>query len=236
MHPDQLRHVFDQQAPGYDRQWAKLAPLRDALHLLTTSLFAALPADARVLCVGAGTGVELAHLAHAFPQWQFTAVDPSGAMLEQCRLRAEDEGILQRCRFHEGYVDDLPETSLHDAATSFLVSQFIVEREARIGFFRDIARRLHPGGLLATSDLASDTTSIAFEALVQVWMRLMASADVGPEAQQRMREAWKKDVAILPPAEVAGLVEAGGFDAPVQFHQAGLIHAWFARRSGHAVD
>ena len=236
MQRDQLKSVFDQQAAGYDRQWSRLAPIRDALHLLTTAVFAALPKNARVLCVGAGTGAELAHLAHAFPHWQFTAVDPSGAMLEHCRIRAEADGFLQRCRFHEGFVDSLPDMPMHDAATSFLVSQFIVEREARIGFFREIARRLVPGGLLATSDLASDTTSTAFEALLQVWMRLMASADVGPEARQRMREAWKRDVAILAPAEVAGLIEAGGFAAPVQFHQAGLIHAWFAHRADPAKD
>jgi tRNA (cmo5U34)-methyltransferase len=120
---------------------------------------------------------------------------------------------------------------MHDAATSFLVSQFLVERDARVAYFRAIACRLRPGGILASSDLASDTTSAAFESLVQAWMAMMAGAGIPPEGLQRMREAWKKDVAILPPSEVADIIAAAGFDAPVQFFQAGLIHAWFCSRT-----
>jgi hypothetical protein len=29
---------------------------------------------------------------------------------------------------------------------------------------------------------------------------------------------------------VAAIIEAGGFETPVQFFQAGLIHAWHAKR------
>jgi tRNA (cmo5U34)-methyltransferase len=231
MRDDELKTAFDQQASGYDKQWEKLAPIREALHFLVHSVFAAVPEDARVLCVGVGTGAELAHLARKFPRWIFTAVEPSGAMLAICRQRAEQEGFLSRCRFHEGYVDALPGAGTHHAATSFLVSQFILERAARANYFRSIARRLHPGGILASADLASGVTPKAHELLVQAWMNMMAAADVPAEALVKMREAWKKDVAILPPAEIASIIESAGFESPVQFHQAGLIHAWFARRA-----
>jgi len=75
MNPGDLVSLFDQQAAGYDRQWVKTAPIRDCLYLLLEPLFAGLPADARVLCVGVGTGMEMAHLAR----------EPSGAMLDACR-------------------------------------------------------------------------------------------------------------------------------------------------------
>jgi tRNA (cmo5U34)-methyltransferase len=236
MRSDELRTAFDQQAPRYDKQWAKLAPIRDGLHFLLESVFAELPVDARVLCVGVGTGAELAHLARKFPRWSFTAVEPSGAMLDVCRQRAATEGIASRCYFHEGYVDSLPSMDMHDAATCFLVSQFVLEREARSGFFRSIASKLHPGGLLASSDLASEVGSDADKSLVHAWMNMMAAADISPEARARTLAAWESDVAILPPAEVASIIESGGFEAPVQFFQAGLIHAWISRRApGNAV-
>lgn len=93
MRNDELIAAFNQQASGYDRQWAKLAPIRDGLHFLLESVFAELPVDASVLCVGAGTGSELIHLAKKFPGWKFTVVEPSGAMLDVCRYRAEFQFI-----------------------------------------------------------------------------------------------------------------------------------------------
>jgi tRNA (cmo5U34)-methyltransferase len=231
MRSDELKATFDQQAPGYDKQWAKLSPMRDGLHFLLESVFAGLRAEARILCVGAGTGAELAHLARKFPRWTFTAVEPSGAMLDVCRRLAESEGFAPRCHFHEGYVDSLPANDLHDAATCLLVSQFIVEREARSRFFRTIGDRLPPGGILVSSDLASEVGSEDFESLLQVWNSMMLAAGVPPEGLERMRAAWARDVAILPPLAVASIIKSGGFEQPVQFFQSALIHAWFCRRA-----
>jgi len=82
--------AFDKaHAAGYDQRFAKLAPMKEALHLLLRLLFSEFPAEARILCVGAGTGAELLYLAQAFPQWRFTAVDPSAPMLDICRQRAQ---------------------------------------------------------------------------------------------------------------------------------------------------
>lgn len=230
MQKEELKAVFDQQAAGYDKQWARMAPIRDGLHFLLESVFADLPEDARILCVGVGTGAELAYLAQKFPGWRFTAVDPSGAMLEVCRQRAEAEGYLSRCYFHEGYLDSLPTEGMHDGATCFLVSQFILAQEDRAEFFRAIAKRLKLGGVLASSDLASDIESSAYDALLPVWLNVMTPG-VAPERLERMRAAYAKDVAVLAPKFVESIIESAGFEPPVQFFQAGLIHAWFSRRA-----
>lgn len=230
MRNEELKALFDQQAAHYDKQWAGMAPIRDALYLLLDACFAGLPENARILCVGVGTGAELAHLAERFPGWRFTAVDPSGAMLDRCRQRAEQGGYLARCRFHEGYLDTLPDEPGHDGATCFLVSQFLLEPHVRRAFFHEIARRLEPGGILANADLASDIESPAYEALLRHWLTLMSSAGVPPDMLERARAAYARDVAIVPAQEVAGLIEAAGFKAPVQFFQAGLMHGWFCER------
>jgi tRNA (cmo5U34)-methyltransferase len=47
--------VFDKErASTYDERAAKLAPLRDTLHLLTRAILSELPANAQILCVGVG--------------------------------------------------------------------------------------------------------------------------------------------------------------------------------------
>lgn len=231
MHQDEIKALFDKQAATYDTQWAKTSPIRNCLHLLLGSLFAELSADAKILCIGVGTGDELLYLASQNPGWQFTAVEPSGPMLDVCRQRAEKEGVASRCHFHEGYLSSLPNSDSHDAATCFLVSQFILDESERTKFFMEIAARLKPSGLLASADLASDVESAEYEVLLHAWMNMMSASDIAPEAIERMRKAYANDVGVLAPAKIGSIIESGGFELPVQFFQAGLIHAWLSKRA-----
>lgn len=230
MRSDELTAIFDQQASSYDERWIKTAPIRDALYFLLEAVFADLPANARILCIGAGTGEEIDWFAKRFPHWTFVAVEPSGAMLEVFRGKAQMGGYASRCRFHDGYLDSLPEQDAFDAATCFLVSQFILDPEARTEFFRAIAARLRRGAILASSDLSSDVHSSEYDALLDVWLKMMLAAGIPASGLEQMRAAYARDVAVLPPARIASIIEAGGFDEPVMFHQAGLIRAWFCRR------
>lgn len=220
-----------EHAAAYDQRFARLAPIRDALHLLISAVLADLPAEARILCVGAGTGHELIYLALKFPHWRFTVVEPSAPMLEICRRKAGECGIAPRCIFHEGYLDSLPPSEAFDAATSLLVSQFILAPEARAGFFRAIAERLRPGGYLTSADLAFDTTSATYQSLLDVWLRLMRETGSAPEQLEKLRVAYGRDVALLPLPQVSDLIASGGFETPVLFLQTGLIHAWYAQRT-----
>jgi tRNA (cmo5U34)-methyltransferase len=231
MERERLQEVFDQKcASGYDQQWSRIAPLRETLHLLIGAVLSELKADARLLCVGAGTGPELIDLAERFPGWRFVAIEPSAPMLAVCRRKAEERGIAARCEFHEGYLESLPLMEAFDAATSLLVSQFILDRNVRSGFFRGIADRLRPGGILVNADLSSDASPVAYERLLHVWFRMMRAGELTPEAIEKMRAAYDRDVALLPPEVVAEIISAGGFKAPIQFLQTGLIRAWYARR------
>ena len=215
-----------------------MAPINDALHLLTSTVLSELPAKANILCVGAGTGAEILYLAQKFPEWHFTAVEPSTAMLDVFQGRAEEHGITSRCVFHAGYLDSLPSNRSFDAATAFLVSQFILDRHVRSQFFRSIAERLGPAGVLVSSDLAGDLAAPECRDLLGVWFRVMTSSGAlpSPEAIERMHEAYRRDVAVLPPQDVRDIIALAGFDSPVLFFQAAMIHAWYAKRSPIQAD
>lgn len=220
------------QAAVYDQQYAKMAPLRDALHLLMEAILCDLPPNARILCVGAGTGAEIIRLAQRFPGWHFMAVDPSGPMLNICRQRIEELGFSSRCAFHEGYLDSLPgaEASF-DAATSILVSHFILSEDERQALFRGVSDRLRPGGLLVNADLAGDLSIPSYDSLLEVWMRVMSAAEITAEKREAIRAAYGKAVAFLAPDKQASLIQSAGFEPPVQFLQTGLIHAWYASKA-----
>jgi len=231
MQKEEITAIFDRQAASYDQQWRKTSPINSALHLLTDAVLSELAPTAHILCVGAGTGTEILHMAQSFPGWRFTAVEPSVPMLEVFRRKAQDHGILSRCTFHAGYLDSLPPGDSFDAATAFLVSQFILDRELRTAFFQSIAHRLRPGGLLVSSDLAGDMTTPDCQKLLETWFKLMNRSGIPDDGIRKMREAYTRDVAVLPPDSVRTMIEHGGFESPVLFFQAGMIQAWYAKRS-----
>jgi len=222
---------FDQQnAASYDDRWAPLAPLRDSLHLQIAMVFRDLPAASHVLCVGAGTGAEVLALARFYPNWRFTVVEPSAPMLDVCRSKSADAGIADRCTFHRGFVNDLPPSEPFDAATTLLVSHFITNRTQRTAFFQEIASRLRSGGLLVTADLTTAPASRQ-EALFASWQQLLRHAGATAEQIDALRETYRREVALLPEAELEALLIDAGFIQPVRFSQSLLIHAWFARRA-----
>jgi tRNA (cmo5U34)-methyltransferase len=224
--------VFDQErASKHDKQFAKLAPMRDGLDLSICMVLSELPDDARILCVGVGTGTELIYLAQHFPQWQFTAVEPATPMLDICRQKAEAYGIASRCTFHEGYLDSLPVSDAFDAATCIWVSHFITQSEERHNFFRQIGARLRPNGYLVSSDLVSDTATLTYQSLLAVTRRMFQYAEMPTKEIEKIIGAYGQDVAILPNQEVESIIAASGFDTPVLFFQTFLIHAWYAKRS-----
>lgn len=224
--------VFDEQrASTYDERAAKIAPLRDTLHLLTRLILSELPTDARILCVGVGTGLELIYLAREFPQWRFTAVDPASAMLDVCRQKAEACGVASRCTWHEGYLDSLPVSEPFHAATCLLVSHFFMQQKERRDFFGQIASRLCSQGYLVNADLASDMSSVPYQNLCEIWTRLLEYAGYPDEDVKEFLAAHDRDVAVLPPNEVSSIIASSDFDEPTLFLQTLFIHAWYARRT-----
>jgi len=232
MKNQQTTLVFDQEfASSYDRRFVKLAPMHNALHLLIRMVLSEVPNDARVLCVGVGTGSELIDFAQTFPQWKFTAVEPAAPMLDICRQKAEEYGIASRCTFHEGYLDSLPASDPFHAATCLLVSHFFIQQEERRNFFRQIAARLLPDGYLVSSDLASDMSSSAYQSLLEVWVRMLINPEMPAEEIEKFLTSYGRDVALLPPQEVEAIIASSGFDTPVLFFQTLLIHAWYTKRT-----
>lgn len=220
----------EKQAASYDDRFAKASAMRDAMHLVTRLALGELRDDARVLCVGAGTGLEIGYLAAAFPRWRFMAVEPAPAMLAQCRKRADAEGFADRCEFHEGFLDSLSIGDPYDGATCLLVSHFL-QRPERKEFFIEIARRLKPGATLVNADLASGVGTPGHKRAMAVWRRMWLLCDTPVEQVDNMLTEFEKKVPLLPPDDVVELVCAAGFDAPTPILQTLLIHGWSFTRS-----
>ncbi|GAA0354972.1 class I SAM-dependent methyltransferase [Bowmanella denitrificans] len=213
-------------AARYDSSRAHMQPLKDALHWQMQALFASLPEDAHLLCVGAGTGEELLYLARAFPGWHFTLVDPAAAMLARCQQKAQQQGIAQRCTFFSGYLHDMPDTTPFDAATSILVSHFILAAAERLAYYQHIARRLKPGAIMINADLCWDLQADSFKDICLQWQALHQQAGLHTDTSY-----LGKQVAVASPQQMQALLTAAGFANCIPFYQAMLICGWYSRKS-----
>lgn len=121
--------------PGYDASHAMAAVLlRDRIG-----------ERGRILVIGAGGGVELSVFASECTGWSFVGVDPSSQMLEQARRKVEAIGASTRVSLVQGQIEDAPRERF-DAATAFLVLNFIPDDGRRLDALREIHSRLVPGG------------------------------------------------------------------------------------------
>lgn len=122
---------YDRYRPGYP----------DALFDEIASRLS-VPADARVVDLGAGTGI--ATFAMARRGWRVTAVEPGTAMLDQLRNRAASAGLAVEAVEASAESTGLPDAAFHLATAAQAFHWFDKPRAVA-----EMARIVRPGGGVA---------------------------------------------------------------------------------------
>ena len=208
------------QAAAYAEGPPRKVPGFASLHKMTSQLLAErVPADGRVLVLGAGGGLELKALADDHAGWTFDGVDPSADMLRTAEVIAESH--LDRIRLHEGYIQDAPDGPF-DAATCILTFHFI-PLEQRLETLRQIRRRLQPGAPFVLAHISF--TQIEPER--SMWIARHVAFGGTPASREAVHAISTRLNILAPEAEEAMLREAGFTD--VSLFYAGLsFRGWVA--------
>ena len=161
--------IYDEHvADTYDKdEWGLLTGVRNlALAQIKAS---ALPADATIVDLGAGTGLTLAALTDRFPQSRMVAIDLSARMLEVAQKRLQ----------LEAHVDDVHNIGQHVAPASvdLALAHFLTTFVDRPRLFRATAATLRPDGLLSVVA----TTGEAFGAIRRNVDRLLGQGGLTKE-------------------------------------------------------
>ena len=220
----------EEMSQTYDEKNSRLSAISDNMHFLIRLVLEDLPASARILCVGVGTGAEILSLSSQYPTWSFVGVDPSAAMLGVCRKRLENAGVMDRCQLIHGYVEDAPAEAEFDAVLSVLVGHF-VKREDRIQFYQNMTQRLKTGGYLINTEISFDLDSAAFPAMLENWARIQTRMGATPESLQKLPIVLRETLCVIAPTETETLLKAGGISVPVQFFQAFMIAGWYGKKA-----
>lgn len=226
--PNTPQHDFTAGAGDYERRIRTLVPGYDTLHELSAAVLRAqLPDAARVLCVGAGTGEEIARLASAGPQWQVVGCDPSPDMLVQASARLARDGVLDRVALTEGEVGSVPPAPLFDAATLILVLHFLKDDAARAALLGAIAARLKSGAPLLLASLYRDGDAAA---VLDAWTALQVLCGLPREAVEARMAPRLAEARPVGDAELEAALAGAGFGPPTRYFQGLMMAAWVAWR------
>jgi tRNA (cmo5U34)-methyltransferase len=226
--PNTPQHDFTAGAGDYERRIRTLVPGYDTLHELSAAVLRAqLPHAARVLCIGAGTGEEIARLASAGPHWHLTGVDPSADMLAQARARLQQAGVLDRVELVAGHAETLPASSPYDAGTLILVLHFLKDDAARAALLGAIAARLKPGAPLLLASLYREGNAAA---VLDAWKALQVLGGLPHAAVEERMAPRLAEARPVGDAELAGLLADAGFGPPTRYFQGLMMAAWVAWR------
>lgn len=204
----------------------RFVPGLEGLHRMTGILLAeAAPADARVLVLGAGGGLELKALAQAQPDWTFVGVDPAGEMLRLAEgTLGEDAG---RAELVEGYIDDAPEGPF-DAAVCLLTLHFLdaAERERTVA---QIHRRLKPGAPFVAAHSSFPQGADARPVWLDRYAAFAIASGVDPAQALGGKAAVAASLTLLDPAEDEAVLRRGGFSEVQMFYAAFTWRGWVAQ-------
>lgn len=203
----------------------RFVPAYAELHRMTAILLGErAPADASVLVLGAGGGMELKALAEAHVRWRFEGVDPASEMLKLAERTLGS--LLPRVELREGYIEDASEGPF-DAAACLLTLHFLA-REERVRTAAEIRRRLKPGApfVAAHSSFPQD------EGSRPQWLSRYAAYAVAAGADPEMAEKARAGVAahldLLTPEDDEAVLREAGFSGVAMFYAAFTWRGWVA--------
>lgn len=195
------------------------------LHRMTAILLGErAPADARVLVLGAGGGMELKALAEAHGGWRFEGVDPAGEMLKLAERTLG--GLAPRVDLREGYIEDASEGPF-DAAACLLTLHFLA-REERVRTAAEIRRRLAPGAPFVAAHSSFPQDETARPQWLSRYAAYAVAAGADPEMAEKARAGVAAHLDLLTPEEDEAVLREAGFSGVAMFYAAFTWRGWVA--------
>ncbi|WP_283178567.1 class I SAM-dependent methyltransferase [Gemmobacter sp. 24YEA27] len=214
--------------PGLTRSYAETTPGRvpgfHDLHRMALILLSqSAPAEARMLILGAGGGLELLAFARARPRWSFLGLDPSEPMLTEAAALLGP--LAAQVDLQQGVITDAP-PGPYDGATCLLVLHFL-DRSARLATLTALRQRLRPGAALIIAHHSHP------EGEAEDWLTrsaLFAQGDAADPAQAAASaRVMAERLTLLTQAEEEALLCEAGFTAPALFYAGLSFRGWVAR-------
>jgi tRNA (cmo5U34)-methyltransferase len=220
---DEVKQQFDQVAKEYDEQRKQLIPCFHDFYGVATNWVKLSEPQAKVLDLGAGTGLFSAYILQKYPDADLTLVDMSEEMLKLAQQRFKSEAKVRivaadytAYRFEERY----------DAVISSLSIHHLTHKDKRRLFHR-VHGLLKDGGVFVNADQAAGFTPTMDGRYKQDWERAVGQSGLQPEAIAAAIERRKLDNNASVQQQLAWLQEAGfaEMDCVYKYNEFGVFYA-----------
>jgi tRNA (cmo5U34)-methyltransferase len=201
----------------------RIVPGYDAMQRMTTLLLAErVQANARILVLGAGGGLELKAFAQANPRWTFDGVDPAAEML---KLAERVLGPLaSRARLHRGYIVDAPNGPF-DAATCLLTLHYLTDEERR-RTVAEVHRRLKPGAPFVVAHFSIPQGEGERALWLSRYAAFVVASGIEPDKAANARAAIDTQLTILTPEQDEAILREAGFSNISLFYAGFTFRGW----------
>lgn len=197
------------QVPGYD------ALLRMATILLAEYV----PAQGRILVLGAGGGLEIREMAASHAGWHFDGVDPSQDLLTVASKTTSEYD--DRVSLYPGYIDTAPQGP-YDGATCILTMHF-VPLSQRVETLRSVRQRLRPGAPFVMAHMSFPQD----EPQRTQWInRNLMYSGTAPEKMEASAHAIATRLHLLDPKDEEDALELAGFKRAELFYAGFGFRGW----------
>jgi phospholipid N-methyltransferase len=212
----------------YGRDYAQLIrtviPGYGLMHELATAAARAIsPAALKILIVGPALGEELDLWLLAYPRAQFTLVDPSAAMVHQCRLRIDALRIGGQVTVIQARLEDA-ELSHH--SFDIIVAQLVLhllpthQQPQLVGC---MAQLLADRGLLLFSGSGCHPPSESDPTLLTMWRERLMLLGVEPSLIERFSAVRNRQVFLLDWVALGACLSELGCSEPLMLFQAAHV-------------
>lgn len=209
METAKIRDQFNDIADEYDAQRRKFIPCYDDFYGWSTDFLAScIGQPARILDLGAGTGLLAQFWLQHFPDAEYVLVDVADDMLATARKRFAGHGNVSYVVMD--YSQDLPE-GMFDVVMSALSIHHLTEPGKR-NLFARIKDRLPAGGMFANYDQFCGTTPLMTKWLDTWWQDRLAQEDLTADdlRKWRKRRALDRECSLL---EEMQMLQMSGYDS-----------------------
>jgi tRNA (cmo5U34)-methyltransferase len=205
-------------ATAYDVQIRRWVPgYEEMIATVVSILDETLPAEPRVIDLGAGTGALAGAILAAIPRARVQLVDIDPAMLEGASARLAAFGPRAELR-RASFADALPPC---DAVVASLALHHVPELDRKRALYSRIHAALRPGGVLLSADATVHEDGPEHARFYREWAARMATAGISATEAKALFAQWAGEDRYYPLTTELALLADAGFPRPECFWKQG---------------